>query len=379
MSLSGSAPVLVVDDDRLVLALVADALTTIGQPVVTARTVMEAEALLERRPLLALLDFHLPAARGDALCRTIRLDPVAGDLPIVMITGRDRPDALRRSFAAGADDFLYKPLDARGLTEKVRAVQRGLSAAPPAPRRLGAVIVASTEPALTVVFTRLLIASGAFVRVASSGRELGAILAEGPAPRVVLLDVELPGALEDATVAELSRLRAAGLRVVAVGRGELIAQSAGRWAREPLPLFEGLPPFSFDEDRDELLRHLARYFAGSEGERPRAPRVRLHTLVEFRADESGDWRSGISLNVSEGGLFVRTLDPLPAGPQSVELSFQLSSDEAPLRVRGVVPWSNPFGARELFSLPFGMGVRFTELSERAHAQLAAYVERQLAR
>ena len=78
--------------------------------------------------------------------------------------------------------------------------------------------------------------------------------------------------------------------------------------------------------------------------------------------------TGLSMDVSRGGVFVATFDPLPAGTQ-VTLFFMLPSGvhvEAP----GTVRWTRQGTAHE----PPGMGVAFEALAPPAHTAIAVFCE-----
>jgi PAS domain S-box-containing protein len=79
------------------------------------------ELAREHRPDVILLDLHLPDMSGEEVLRRLREDPVTQGTTVVVITA----DATRRRvgelFAAGADDFLTKPLDVRRFLELVES------------------------------------------------------------------------------------------------------------------------------------------------------------------------------------------------------------------------------------------------------------------
>lgn len=111
--------ILVVDDEAEMRAFLERALrlleyeATICADAAAALAAARAEAY----PLM-LVDWLMPDTDGLELCRRIRALP-GGELPvIVVITGRDRPDDLRQVLAAGADDYMAKPLGLDSL--KVR-------------------------------------------------------------------------------------------------------------------------------------------------------------------------------------------------------------------------------------------------------------------
>jgi diguanylate cyclase (GGDEF)-like protein len=61
-------------------------------------------------PDLLLLAVQMPALSGIELCRVVRNDPRWVGVPVVFLTNLKDPDTVRRAFAAGADDFVAKPI-----------------------------------------------------------------------------------------------------------------------------------------------------------------------------------------------------------------------------------------------------------------------------
>lgn len=76
------------------------------------------------RPALVLLDLMLPDMSGTEVCRRMRTDPQAKNLPIVMLTAR--ADEIDRvvGLEMGADDYVVKPFSTRELVLRVRAILR---------------------------------------------------------------------------------------------------------------------------------------------------------------------------------------------------------------------------------------------------------------
>ena len=114
--------VLVVDDERAMVGMVAALLGEDGYEVVTA---YDGEAALRRHaeesPDLVILDRGLPKLSGDDVCRRIR---ASSSTPILMLTGEKGSDERARLLDLGADDYLEKPFSKRELSARVRALLR---------------------------------------------------------------------------------------------------------------------------------------------------------------------------------------------------------------------------------------------------------------
>ena len=115
--------VLVVDDEPIVLDVVARYLERDGHRVVTAASGDEARALIEHeRPDLVLLDVMLPGETdGLALCRWIR---ATSELPVILVTARGAESDRIVGLELGADDYVTKPFSPRELATRVRTVLR---------------------------------------------------------------------------------------------------------------------------------------------------------------------------------------------------------------------------------------------------------------
>ncbi len=120
-----SARVLVVDDTPRNLKLLADLLAASGYTVVTATTGAAALACVAaERPDLILLDVVMPGLSGYDVCRSIRDDPATAMLPVIMVTALEASEERLKGFAAGADDFISKPINRAELLARVRSLLR---------------------------------------------------------------------------------------------------------------------------------------------------------------------------------------------------------------------------------------------------------------
>jgi DNA-binding response OmpR family regulator len=123
--------ILIADDDRDLLALIAFTLTQAGYFVVraadgeTALRAFDAEA-----PDFVVLDINMPGANGFQVCEAIR---TKSRVPIMMLTVRGEEEDLVRALELGADDFLTKPFSPRTLLARIKALLRraGIESATP--------------------------------------------------------------------------------------------------------------------------------------------------------------------------------------------------------------------------------------------------------
>jgi len=133
--------VLLVEDDRDGRAFAGGLLRRVGMQVEEVADPTTALARAEAvRPDIVLLDLHMPELDGVALTAQLRASGLSPHLPIVMLSGEERPGARFSALRLGADDFLVKPVPPRTLIASVRArVKRG--------RALRRVVAGSAERA----------------------------------------------------------------------------------------------------------------------------------------------------------------------------------------------------------------------------------------
>lgn len=111
-------PVLVVDDDEVILESIQLALLDEGYTVVVASNGQEAlERAREHSPSLILLDMKMPVMDGWTFAAAYR-EWTAPRAPIVVMTAAH--DSRARAAEIGADSFLAKPFDLDHLLDLVR-------------------------------------------------------------------------------------------------------------------------------------------------------------------------------------------------------------------------------------------------------------------
>ncbi|WP_240647691.1 ATP-binding protein [Paenibacillus nanensis] len=116
------AKILVIDDDSVNLNILVDVLGSVHYDVITASNAAEALAKLETAAVdLVISDVMMPHVSGYELTRLIRKRFSLSELPILLLTARNRPEDLLAGFQAGANDYVTKPVDAWELKSRVRA------------------------------------------------------------------------------------------------------------------------------------------------------------------------------------------------------------------------------------------------------------------
>ncbi|NIM94941.1 MAG: response regulator [Anaerolineales bacterium] len=113
--------VLIIEDEPGTAEMYRIVLEVEGYEVHIAHTSSSALKFLDQmKPDLILLDVVLRSSSGLDLCRTIRDDLGYNELPIVIVSVRGSPSDVEAGFAAGANDYLRKPVTQDELLEAVR-------------------------------------------------------------------------------------------------------------------------------------------------------------------------------------------------------------------------------------------------------------------
>src|SRR4051794_5927210 len=116
---------LVVDDDMVLRPLLHEVLRQAGFAVEEAAEGQEAlDVFLRARPDIVLLDVMLPDIDGFTVCSTMRALPGGKHTPVLMVTGLNDTESIRRAYEVGATDFITKPLNWEILSHRVRYMLR---------------------------------------------------------------------------------------------------------------------------------------------------------------------------------------------------------------------------------------------------------------
>ena len=116
----GRSILIVEDDVRNVFALTS-VFEPRGAQVRIARNGREAlDAVRQSKPDLVLMDVMMPEMDGLTATRELRRDPAYRDLPIIVLTAKAMRDDYQESLAAGANDYMAKPIDVDKLVSLSR-------------------------------------------------------------------------------------------------------------------------------------------------------------------------------------------------------------------------------------------------------------------
>ena len=133
--------VLVVDDERDLVDLVAYNLTRSGYEVLTANNGTEALDVAQREtPDLVVLDLMLPGIDGTEVARRMKADSRTANIPIVMLTAKGEETDIVVGLTLGADDYVTKPFSMKVLLARIATVLRRGEQADAGPAAEGGVL-----------------------------------------------------------------------------------------------------------------------------------------------------------------------------------------------------------------------------------------------
>lgn len=113
--------VMVIDDDPVFLQTIFGPLQAQGFDVVTLSDPQQFWTILENvMPDVLLLDVQMPQISGLELCEQLRSTPDWQKLPIIFLSILGDAQTQHQAFAAGADDYLTKPITAQHLSNRIR-------------------------------------------------------------------------------------------------------------------------------------------------------------------------------------------------------------------------------------------------------------------
>jgi twitching motility two-component system response regulator PilH len=117
--------VLVVDDSQTVRQMLSELLQKGGLTVVEAANGLEAKAKIQTNaPDLVITDLVMPEMNGYELCRWIKNDPVAQNIPILICSTKDQEFDRYWGMKQGADAYITKPFQPGEMLKTVKQLLR---------------------------------------------------------------------------------------------------------------------------------------------------------------------------------------------------------------------------------------------------------------
>lgn len=116
--------IMIVEDDRQIQDFIAYSLMTAGFGVLTAGGVEEAmRKMRSKKPDIMVLDLGLPDGDGLDLIRRVRK---FSDIPIIVVSARDKEEDKIEALDRGAEDYITKPFSESELMARIRVLRRHL-------------------------------------------------------------------------------------------------------------------------------------------------------------------------------------------------------------------------------------------------------------
>lgn len=114
------ARILAIDDDAQVLLILQTLLQPAGFHLIPVTEPSQFWTTLQTTaPDLVILDVEMPEVNGIELCQIIRSDPRWNWLPVLFLTAHTNAEIRCRVFAAGADDYMTKPIATTELVQRI--------------------------------------------------------------------------------------------------------------------------------------------------------------------------------------------------------------------------------------------------------------------
>ena len=176
--------VLVVDDDPNIQVLLCGIIEDMTRTVTANSAIGALEVISNTRPDLVLLDERMPGEMsGVGLLEHMQQDGSYDDIPVIMITGSDKPEAVMRALMAGAVDYVAKPFDPSNLRQKLQRQVTSLTKT---------ILIADDDLNIRDLLEHKFKTTGCRLLLAESGLEAYKMIGSSR-PDLILLDRMMPG------------------------------------------------------------------------------------------------------------------------------------------------------------------------------------------
>ena len=112
--------ILIVDDTKDILLVVARRLQSWGYEVMTAESGEEGLKLIDANPPdLVLLDIMMPKMKGRDVCARMKANEKTAHIPVIFLTALGLADHIKAGMDLGSDDYIVKPFEPAELKERI--------------------------------------------------------------------------------------------------------------------------------------------------------------------------------------------------------------------------------------------------------------------
>jgi CheY-like chemotaxis protein len=125
--MDASLRVFVVDDDAIILDVLAEILAGVCQLETFSGADSCLSRLAEVKPDLFLLDVSMPLMDGYTLCQRLKDDWDTQDIPVLFISANDDSETRLLCYEAGGDDLIQKPFEQSEMLGKLKVAGRVLA------------------------------------------------------------------------------------------------------------------------------------------------------------------------------------------------------------------------------------------------------------
>jgi DNA-binding response OmpR family regulator len=327
-------------EERMALSLAAEqaALT-----LHAAESPEEAGRWLESHEATAML---LDTEASEALAVQTRSSARHARLPMIALAREMSDLSFSDAFSWGADDVL--PLNGtRPLLTRLRSLPRETGVLPAAAR--GTALIAESDKTRRTVVARVLRNAGYAVMFAVT-KEDAARFAQQADVALAVLNAELA----DDYPTTISLARSAGSTanfIVCASPRDLKAVRSALDGNTGVSVIDAFAP-------PENVLFASNELKGGAVNNRRSARILYGTTVAFRGAGRGKDDHGFCYNISQDGLYVRTLAP----PEDDEVWVEMAPPRGERRVRlvGKVAWRRRFNYNENATVPPGFGLSIVD-------------------
>lgn len=303
------------------------------------------EALTSFSPTCVFVDCD----RWDLAATTswMREQPHLFSTQVIAVVSELRDGSFVESYRGGADDVVVRT-NMGGITRRIANLQGfDPSRRPPVDR--GLVLVSHPNDDQRRRLGRVLRQAGFDVRFGSDSGEVSLALKSEHPPELVVVSNELM------PVAEIARAR----RAANACRAPFVVVATSSSTRIVLdPRVESVATISESAPQDHLLFLANDLLRGQSKRTRKSIRYLFDTICSFRAEGEFTPEYGLTYNLSESGIYVRTLDP-PTRGTSLWLELRPPGTTRTVHLRGtLVRVARP--GRHAQSAPPGFGLRIEE-------------------